>query len=1437
MQSWPNQGQSGADDHNVWQSSFGFPNQDGQFDQNQAWSQPIPDQAFGRQLNPADASPNFLHDPHAMLSGYQDGHGSFDLGSQFPAQDVIDPAFHSSMQGDIFSHQNKLSIGEESLNHMSPVQGHPHAHNHAFNHADYNSFTQQPDQQQYGSSSQYSQPQLMQQMSRQQSHTPVQQFNTYSPNNFAQQLRPAQHPSPTQQQEIYSQNANLPVTQANGHNPQYHVHTGQQQHQPSYSPSTFAPSKTYTFQQHQGSPGTAFSQAVPSPAESQHPRPIAPGGTEHDATASLQQSVEIENSATPPVISEPTTAKRRARVTKTISESPAPPLLPEGALHQPVPAGVSEPSVRKIEDIDSFTAPEPSHEDLQTLHAFHRRPKTAQAKFPAIKGLPYLASDTSIKLPAPKSYDKLAPLVALPPRSSKALVPELEYDLPSEVQGRFTNQYRPAFDKIGLDERRIEAKALLDDFDRSMKALGKRRPKYTEYPHAFKEQLKSDEASKSKAEKKAKKELEEERNKPLRAAVRPTDPVEAAVWDTIGTVHFDQSATKSSSIVAERVRQAGDIFIKLRGEMNQAKQEVDQAIKEQKPEAQLTSLKADVEKKKEALYRALDATLEHADDSVLDNLGGHQKLITSLVNILITSIKTSDFSGKLAKIVLELFTHFPMTKKIAETTNFDTVRKRFADKGDDEVKQLVKEISAKVKKVLKSSEGESVTGYTGTSAASRATKVSGASGKVASAGKRVRDDDPSSADARVVKKIAVEPGSSSLSRKLAQPKLQLQSASKTTAAKAAAASIQMDKTRPVAKPAAKPAASGGDSPSVSTDDNKTEPKKASTKADASKAAPVKTETKPPAPKMGAAPSSSVLSGIASLLDSINAPRPVTPPTAAKDIKEPDVNETAEEKAKRLRKEARRKLRVTWKPDSELVQTRIFEKVDGEDSGRDVNMIRDAADDRAEGMMLKQGMSVEEEEDDDDIPYQPWTEPMDIDFSNLSEETRKKNYVNRGGTVAFKTQEQDFISQREQRELMAIYADVADMPETPKSPPAEHSISYEDPKVGNLPVNESKFEEIGLRWRDEQQMGIDGALYNATQRLNAKSGPSQKLDSALGLVQNAASQATSSSHTRAMQGSDFENVPLVAGGAVAEQVLGWLRSEHAKRWQDPSPVQVDSSRDHHYNDPAVEIVGRALESLAKGLETMPFPATAPPRWMMADEERASEWWQGHYREVAAKQKRAEEELARSQAERNAALQASGAVASGQGQAAAQDWSAYYAQQQAAYAPYMALLQQANAGQSQPAQSQPTAQGSQQLDDSQLQSILAAMNQSQGQAHQQQQAQPAAAANYLNPNDPSYQQLMMLTQMAQDYQSQNSGENRDHGRDQDWDRDGHDRYGRDRHDDHGRDRDFRGGKHRKDKKPGPTTIHKPPNAALIGTKPCSFWQAGKCARGDKCTFRHD
>lgn len=1042
---------------------------------------------------------------------------------------------------------------------------------------------------------------------------------------------------------------------------------------------------------------------------------------------------------------------------------------------------------KRPEDMDAVPAPVPSAEEQEQIAKFNKRSKTAQAKYPSITGLPHLTFDGSIKIPTPKSFDKLAPLVTLPPRSGKAMVPELGYSLPCEIQGKFTSQYRPSPDRAGLNERRMEAKDLLDQFEGSMKAMGKRRPKYTEYPHGFKEQMKSDEAVKNKAGKKAKKDLEGEQSKPIRPSVRPTDPVEAASWDAIGIVTIEQSVARTSSLIAQRVQQAGDLFIKLRSDMHKSKQELDQMAKDKKPEAEIAPVKASYEQKKNAFYRALDSTVEHADDAVLDNLGGHQKLILSLINALIACIKAADFSGKLPKIVLELFSHFRMTKKIIDTTNFETVRKRFGDKGDAEVKEFIGDINAKIKKVLKAAEPETATGYTGTSAASRA-KAAAKPAADATA-KRSREDDT---DSRTTKKVVVEqPGSSSLLKKLAQPKAQPQALSKAT-------SILPGKSRPVTKPAPKPEAANAGSPAASGDEK---PKPAPRKVSDGKMEPAKV----PVPKPAPSATSSALSGIASLLDSINAPKAEAAAAAAaatKEVEVVDETETAEEKAKRLRKLERRKLRVTWKPDQELVQVKIFQKDDNEDQGRASNMIRDAADDKSEGMMLKHRVEMDEEEDDEDVPYQPWVGPVEMDFSGLPEETRSKNFTTRGGTVTFATDEQKRIAEREQRELMAIYTDPADIPPTPKSPPQEPATPATG-KIGQLPSEDPKFVEIQRRWADEQQMGVDQAFLAAIQRLDAKQNPANKLDTILGRLHNTntspAHQPTPAIAPQQPVSIEASNVPLIVGLAAEEGILAWLRSDKIAAWRDPNPVYgADLSRPHRYADGPTQAAGQAIEAVAKYLQGKPYPAAAPPDWMLQYEDKVKEWWFGYNKDAPARQRKEDERRMRAGAEGGAA--------------ASQGWSNLAQQQE--YAPYMAILQQMNGGAAVPPPPQPS-----QMNDSQLQSILSAINQGPQQPGQS--------------NDAAYQMMLQMTQ-GQGAQSQNQNQNQSQNqntaadRDRDWEREN----------DRGRDWERGDGDQFRDrKKKGTLPPHKPANKALIGTKACTFWQQGKCARGDQCTFRHD
>ncbi|KAF5662208.1 transcription factor [Fusarium heterosporum] len=1456
MQSWSNNGQNGADEtQHQWHNNYAFSGQNGQFDPHTAWQQSVAEQsAYPPQINSQDASTSNFFDSdqgHSFLSGtlhgsqqdqaaYHSGHDSLSMNQQFTqqSQDVMDTDF-GGIHPDIYAQHGKMNM-DNAIAGIGQLSNHPHSSNFAYS-------MPPPNESSYESPiQQYSQPHVIPQPTRQQSHTPVQQFEGI-PQTFAQGhgfSRPPQ-PSPVQNQQQYSQAGFSPPV--NGQTPQPRPtdqlnfqqphqqgrqqtpHQQHQQQQPlqalqPHAQPQFAPKQSVAYSQtSQSLPGQSFQHHVqqqqphfagnapsPSAANNQYliPQPII------NQDAGIHQSVANE----PP-------AKKRKRAIKSAPDTPTP---EPAAIYADSPADSS--AVKKVDEIDGLPAPTPSPEEAQLIAQFNKRPKVAQAKYPAIKGLPYLIYDGTTMLPAPKSYDKLAPLVAQPARSGRQMVPELGYNLPCEVQGRFTSQYRPSPDKGGLDERRMESEALLDEFDRAMKGLGKRRPKYTEYPHAFKEQLKSDEALKNKAEKKAKKELEEERGgKPIRAATRPTDPAEAAAWDAIGMVHFEQSVARTNALIASRVQQAGEYLIKLRGEMNRAKQELDQAVKDKKPETAIARERQEFEQKKQILYRALDATIEHADDAVLDNLGGHQKLVLSLVNALIMCIKAGDFSGKLPKIVLEMFTHFPMTKKIAETTNFETVRKRFADKGDTEVKELASEIAAKIRK-LKANDSEKSTGYTGTSASSRAKTKPG----MESSAKRGRDDET---DTRTVKKIAIESSGNALSRKLAQPKIQLQSASKTSAAKATASSILPGKPRPVVKPIPKP-------------EVKTDVKAASDDKAKAELKPPRPETKPTASRNGttAIPAtsssnaaSSALSGIASLLDSINAPKAESP-AAPKESIGPETSESPEERAKRLRKEARRKLRVSWKPESELVQVKIFHKEDAEDEGREQNMIRDAADDRSEGMVLKQRANEEEEEEDDDVPYQPWMGPVETDLSRLPTDVRNKNFVTRGGNVTFTTDEQQRIADREQRELMAIYTDPDDIPPSPKSPPPETAEASQQ-KTQYLP-DDIKFQEIQLRWRDEQHVGTDRALFSALQRIDGKNNPGNRIDSILGSLQGGPSaprsshQHASGSHHNTTLAND--TLPIVAGRAVLEQVIVLLQSDKARNWRDTTPTKSDVWRAFHYSDVPTRLCGGAVEGVAKSLAGLPFPANSPPEWILHDHEKVREWQMGYNKEITARQKKQDGERVRTGAEANALQTTASGALSGQAPANPQDWAAYYAQQQT-YAPYMALLQQMTGGQqaAQPAANNAPAQQQPHLADNQLQSILAAINQPTP------ASAPAAASNaapYLNPNDPSYQQYLLLSQMTQGQQAPPppppppAGErewdrerefNRDRDQDRGWDRD---------RDDHHGSRGDRDGKDAR-KKRGTLPPHKPANKALIGTKPCTFWQQGKCARGDKCTFRHD
>ncbi|GKT45080.1 uncharacterized protein ColSpa_05261 [Colletotrichum spaethianum] len=1112
-------------------------------------------------------------------------------------------------------------------------------------------------------------------------------------------------------------------------------------------------------------------KAVPSPARNVQPQqqphlqPIAAAPASQPGTPTIDPALQ------------PEPLKKRKRVTKK-----------EGEVERS-----DSPNLKKDDDGETWVLPSSTEEEIVAMEKFKKRTAASKKQFPPIPGASFLISSGTVKLAAPKSYDRLAPLVALPSPSGRPILPELGRDLPCEIQGRFTDKYRPSMNFVGQPgDRETEAKALIEQYGREMGDLKSGRPKYSEFPFTFQEQLKADEAAKSKAQRKARKEEEEERKRPIRPETRPADPVEAAVWDILGIVYIDPSATRTTALLGTAVQALGEFLVKLRSEVNRLKQEVDQANKEKKPASVIAEWNSKMHVKREIFTRVCEAAAKHGDEAVLENFGGHQKGILSLVNMLIGCIKAADFSGPLPKALLRFMSNISIHKKVAEAVNFENVRKRFADKGDDEVKELVRTIASRIKKDAEPINGVDVKKTSSTAPVSKTPKPA-AKPLDGSPAKRARDDD---SDSRTVKKVAIESTNNTLGNKLgAKPAAgSLQSKFGATKPRPTASTSLAGKIR---APAPKP---GGRDP-VKLEPTKFEGSTSSAMDVDKKPVPSAPKPEPKVPAAKAAATSGLASSsIASLLDSINTPKADGPSTQAKDSSKKEIAETPEEKEKRLRKEARRKLRVSWKPESELVQVRIFHKEAAEDQD---NMTKDAADDRSEGMMLKQRSYNEDEDEDEDLPEKPWVKPILANLSRIPQDYRDKAYVTRGGNLTFHTEEQKATEEREKKELMVTYMDVSDIPPTPKSPPPESATLSSLGKTSQLPQGEPKYDEIHKRWKEAQVFGWEAAGYYARKRLDAQDDPATKLNSILGNLKPIAPAVEPEPYNMTPpkenaqpilpHAAEMQHVPAIP---FDDEVYEILTSDKVKNWQDLvpfNPAAPQTHRRYDYPDSTIQAAADNVEEAAETLRGLPYPATSPPAWLTSNQERVREWWTGYQKDSAARAKKEADDEARTEPEVEAQVQHPASQTQDQKDA----WAAYYQQQEQQYAQYMAMLQGSQP--QQPAQPvpAPTLAG-----DNQLQAILAQMG----------QQQPASQGN---------RQLV-------DYSDRDTrDEFEPHG-------------GRERDKERGREgRGGKQGKNRKGNAPGGATLppHRPVNRALIGTKPCSFWQQGKCARGDKCTFRHD
>lgn len=189
------------------------------------------------------------------------------------------------------------------------------------------------------------------------------------------------------------------------------------------------------------------------------------------------------------------------------------------------------------------------------------------------------------------------------------------------------------------------------------------------------------------------------------------------------------------------------------------------------------------------------------------------------------------------------------------------------------------------------------------------------------------------------------------------------------------------------------------------------------------------------------------------------------------------DETEEERKKRLRKEERAKLRVSWA--DRLTEVRLFTHDPDEEVGHADSMRRDVDDVGGEGRMLKLHLDNDDEEEDEGEELDSYESPTEVDFSDLDWEERKGHFVKTGGPEMPESQASEAQRTHEDSTIMAVYALPADQPESPKEPPdtedeyePDLAMSFGEPSEL---VREKEKQWLALRPQERQAPAVNGGI--------------------------------------------------------------------------------------------------------------------------------------------------------------------------------------------------------------------------------------------------------------------------------------------------------------------------------------------------------------------------
>ncbi|KAF1957050.1 hypothetical protein CC80DRAFT_412173 [Byssothecium circinans] len=508
---------------------------------------------------------------------------------------------------------------------------------------------------------------------------------------------------------------------------------------------------------------------------------------------------------------------------------------------------------------------------------------------------------------------------------------------------------------------------------------------------------------------------EEDEPSPLPAS-RPEGPQEATRYDIIKATWRPRRSQLSTEKTKGCLRDFWEICGTIQKRWRADAKALAEA-EENKKVTELPELRNRVNGQKHLLLVALKTLLQYAHPDVLYNIGAVKAFVYCCYLFLANAVKVQDYNGELPSAMYEVLAGCTSTlsTELLEETKLLRALNMLKKKANDKHQKLINKI------------------IEGAAASSKKAKVgSPPEVETTSEAKGAKRPAPSSrptVPVPVTKKVKPNDSIAGGDRKLG-----------TVATKSAATAASQLK-RPGEKPSPTPAKARVtqivNKPSTLFASLNAAGKKQTTNAapvsstkQAAKATTPAAKDKKPAAAATAKPAFSFAQTMAELMKP-KAEEPAAPTKTEKQLPP----ETAEEKAKRLRKESRRHLRVTFKPEGSLVAVRYFDHEPEEDFGHDENMKRDAGDIGGEGRMFKQHKEMMDDDDDEpEVEYRSWMEPSLVDFSRVDIEERKRNYEPFGGGQCIPIcPEKEANIQHERVTLIIHYAHPSDIPSSPREP--------------------------------------------------------------------------------------------------------------------------------------------------------------------------------------------------------------------------------------------------------------------------------------------------------------------------------------------------------------------------------------------------------------------